>query len=104
MWISSRCLTAGNAPGPQLRSQSLRASVCPKIFVNVEGGVIAHGHPIAATGGGTHDPYLHSMKRDRAQEGVVTLCIRRGQGIALALNPLADCVMTDGLSTARNEC
>jgi acetyl-CoA C-acetyltransferase len=53
--------------------------------VNVEGGAIAHGHPIGATGAVLTTRILHSMKRDGLKRGIVTLCIGGGQGIALAL-------------------
>ena len=53
--------------------------------VNVEGGAIAHGHPIGATGAVLTTRILHSMKRDGIKRGIVTLCIGGGQGIALAL-------------------
>jgi acetyl-CoA C-acetyltransferase len=54
-------------------------------IVNVEGGAIAHGHPIGATGAVLTTRLLHSMKRDGLKRGVVTLCIGGGQGIALVL-------------------
>jgi acetyl-CoA C-acetyltransferase len=54
-------------------------------IVNVEGGAIAHGHPIGASGAVLTTRILHSMKRDSLKRGVVTLCIGGGQGIALAL-------------------
>ncbi|MGZ3273552.1 MAG: thiolase family protein [Caulobacteraceae bacterium] len=57
--------------------------------VNVEGGAIAHGHPIGASGAVLTTRLLHSMKRDGIKRGVVTLCIGGGQGIALALEALA---------------
>lgn len=53
--------------------------------VNVEGGAIAHGHPIGATGAVLTTRILHSMRRDGINKGIVTLCIGGGQGIALAL-------------------
>lgn len=53
--------------------------------VNVEGGAIAHGHPIGATGAVLTTRLLHAMQRDDARRGLVTLCIGGGQGIALAL-------------------
>jgi acetyl-CoA C-acetyltransferase len=56
--------------------------------VNVEGGAIAHGHPIGATGAVLTTRILHSMKRDGLKRGVVTLCIGGGQGIALALEAI----------------
>ena len=54
-------------------------------LVNVEGGAIAHGHPIGASGAVLTTRLLHSMKRDGVKKGIVTLCIGGGQGIALAL-------------------
>ncbi len=56
--------------------------------VNVDGGSIAHGHPIGATGAILTTRLLHSMRRDGVRRGVVTLCIGGGQGIALALETL----------------
>jgi acetyl-CoA C-acetyltransferase len=60
----------------------------PEDIINVEGGAIAHGHPIGATGAILTVRLLHSMKRDGLSRGVVTLCIGGGQGIALALEML----------------
>lgn len=57
-------------------------------IVNVEGGSIAHGHAIGATGAVLTTRLLHSMRRDRLKRGIVTLCIGGGQGIALALETL----------------
>jgi acetyl-CoA C-acetyltransferase len=54
-------------------------------IVNVEGGAIAHGHPIGASGAVLTTRLLHAMKRDGLKRGIVTLCIGGGQGIALAL-------------------
>jgi acetyl-CoA C-acetyltransferase len=56
--------------------------------VNVEGGAIAHGHPIGASGAVLTTRLLHSMRRDGLKRGIVTLCIGGGQGIALALEML----------------
>jgi acetyl-CoA C-acetyltransferase len=57
-------------------------------IVNVEGGAVAHGHPIGATGAILTTRLLHSMRRDGIRRGIVTLCIGGGQGIALALEAL----------------
>ena len=57
-------------------------------IVNVEGGAIAHGHPVGATGAILATRLMHSMQRDRLKRGVVTLCIGGGQGIALAIEML----------------
>lgn len=53
--------------------------------VNVEGGAIAHGHPIGATGAVLTTRMLHAMQRDGLRRCVVTLCIGGGQAVALAL-------------------
>jgi acetyl-CoA C-acetyltransferase len=57
----------------------------PDDIVNVEGGAVAHGHPIGATGAVLTTKLIHSMRRDGLKRGVVTLCIGGGQGIALAI-------------------
>jgi acetyl-CoA C-acetyltransferase len=57
----------------------------PEDIVNVEGGAIAHGHPIGATGAVLTTRLIHSMRRDGIRRGVVTLCIGGGQGVALAI-------------------
>lgn len=56
--------------------------------VNVEGGAVAHGHPIGATGAVLTTRLLYAMHREKLRRGVVTLCIGGGQGIALALEAL----------------
>jgi acetyl-CoA C-acetyltransferase len=61
----------------------------PPDIVNIEGGAIAHGHPIGATGAVLTARLLHSMRRDGLKRGVVTMCIGGGQGIALALEMIA---------------
>jgi acetyl-CoA C-acetyltransferase len=61
----------------------------PEEIVNVEGGAVAHGHPIGATGAILTTRLIHSMRRDGLTRGVVTLCIGGGQGIALAIEILA---------------
>ncbi|WP_374547232.1 acetyl-CoA C-acyltransferase [Rhodoblastus sp.] len=60
----------------------------PEDLVNIEGGAIAHGHPIGATGAILATRLLYSMKRDGLSKGIVTLCIGGGQGIALAIEAL----------------
>ncbi|MEX0732407.1 MAG: acetyl-CoA C-acetyltransferase [Aquisalimonadaceae bacterium] len=57
-------------------------------IVNPEGGAIAHGHPIGATGAILTVRLLHAMQRMGERKGMVTLCIGGGQGIALALERL----------------
>jgi acetyl-CoA C-acetyltransferase len=60
----------------------------PEDIINVEGGAIAHGHPIGATGAVLTTRLIHSMRRDGLKRGIVTLCIGGGQGIALAIEML----------------
>jgi acetyl-CoA C-acetyltransferase len=51
--------------------------------VNVNGGAIALGHPIGATGARIVTTLLHEMKRRRASSGIATLCISGGMGMAV---------------------
>lgn len=53
--------------------------------VNVNGGAIALGHPIGASGCRILVTLLHEMARREANKGLATLCIGGGQGVALAL-------------------
>ena len=51
--------------------------------VNVNGGAIALGHPIGATGARMTTTLLHEMKRRGARRGVATLCVSGGMGMAV---------------------
>jgi acetyl-CoA C-acetyltransferase len=53
--------------------------------VNVNGGAIALGHPIGASGTRILVTLLHEMKRREAKRGLATLCIGGGQGIAMVV-------------------
>jgi acetyl-CoA C-acetyltransferase len=53
--------------------------------VNVEGGAIAHGHPIGAPGAVLTTRLIHSLQRDGLKRGIVTLRIGSEEGIALAI-------------------
>jgi acetyl-CoA C-acetyltransferase len=53
--------------------------------VNVNGGAIAIGHPIGASGARILNTLLFEMKRSNAKKGLATLCIGGGMGIALAV-------------------
>jgi acetyl-CoA C-acetyltransferase len=53
--------------------------------VNVNGGAIALGHPIGASGARILVTLLHEMKRRDAKRGLATLCIGGGQGIAMVV-------------------
>jgi len=51
-------------------------------IVNVNGGAIALGHPLGATGGKLTVQLLHELKRTGGKYGMVTMCIGTGQGAA----------------------
>lgn len=53
--------------------------------VNVNGGAIALGHPIGASGARVLVTLVHEMRRRGAQKGLATLCIGGGQGVAIAI-------------------
>lgn len=53
--------------------------------VNVNGGAIAIGHPIGASGNRILVSLLHEMQRSNAKKGIASLCIGGGMGVALAL-------------------
>ena len=55
---------------------------------NVNGGAIALGHPIGATGARITTTLIHEMRRRKARRGLATLCISGGLGIALLLEPV----------------
>jgi acetyl-CoA C-acetyltransferase len=53
--------------------------------VNVNGGAIAIGHPIGASGARILTTLLHEMKRAGAKKGLATLCIGGGMGVAMCV-------------------
>jgi len=56
--------------------------------VNVNGGAIALGHPIGASGARILTTLVHEMKRRGAKRGVASLCLGGGNGVALAVESL----------------
>jgi acetyl-CoA C-acetyltransferase len=52
--------------------------------LNVNGGAIALGHPIGATGARITVTLLHEMVRRRVRRGLATLCVSGGMGLAAA--------------------
>ena len=56
--------------------------------VNVNGGAIALGHPIGASGGRILATLLHELKRSGGRYGLATLCIGGGQGVAMVVENL----------------
>lgn len=60
----------------------------PMDRVNVNGGAIALGHPIGASGARILVTLLHELKRRQARYGLATLCIGGGQGVAMVVERL----------------
>ncbi len=57
-------------------------------IVNVNGGAIAIGHPIGASGARVLNTLVFEMRRRQARKGLVTLCIGGGMGIAMCVEGL----------------
>ena len=57
----------------------------PKEKVNVNGGAIALGHPIGASGARILVTLIHEMQKRKVQKGLATLCIGGGMGIAMCI-------------------
>ena len=57
----------------------------PEEKVNVNGGAIALGHPIGASGARILVTLIHEMKKRDAKKGLATLCIGGGMGIAMCI-------------------
>lgn len=53
--------------------------------INVNGGAIALGHPLAASGNRIVTTLLHEMRRSKARKGLASLCIGGGMGVAICL-------------------
>jgi acetyl-CoA C-acetyltransferase len=53
--------------------------------VNVNGGAIAIGHPIGASGARILTTLIHEMKRSGARKGLATLCVGGGMGVAMCV-------------------
>ena len=54
-------------------------------IVNVNGGAIAIGHPIGASGARVLTTLLHEMQKRKSKKGLATLCIGGGMGIAMCV-------------------
>ncbi|MGH7807026.1 MAG: acetyl-CoA C-acetyltransferase [Thermodesulfobacteriota bacterium] len=61
----------------------LRDLPIPEEKINVNGGAIALGHPIGASGAIILTKLLHEMKKRKAKKGLASLCIGGGMGIAM---------------------
>lgn len=56
--------------------------------VNVNGGAIAYGHPLGASGARILTTLIHEMKKQNVQYGLATMCIGVGQGIATVVEAI----------------
>ena len=57
----------------------------PEDRFNVHGGAVALGHPLGASGARILTTLVHAMKRQKADTGLVTLCLGGGNAVAMAL-------------------
>jgi len=57
--------------------------------VNVNGGAVALGHPIGASGTRILVTLLHEMQKRNVEHGLATLCIGGGMGIAMVVENMA---------------
>ena len=57
-------------------------------IVNVNGGAIAIGHPIGASGARVFNTLVHEMRRRGAKKGLTTLCIGGVMGVAMCVESL----------------
>jgi acetyl-CoA C-acetyltransferase len=53
--------------------------------VNVQGGAVALGHPIGASGARILTTLLYALKRTGGKRGIASLCIGGGEAVALAV-------------------
>ena len=60
----------------------------PKEKVNVNGGAIALGHPIGASGARILVTLIHEMQKRKVKKGLATLCIGGGMGIAMCIESI----------------
>jgi acetyl-CoA C-acetyltransferase len=60
----------------------------PEEIVNVNGGAIALGHPIGASGARILVTLVHEMVRQNKHKGCATLCIGGGMGIAMCVEKI----------------
>ncbi len=57
-------------------------------IVNVNGGAIAIGHPIGASGARVLNTLIYEMRRRNVSKGLATLCIGGGMGVAMCIEAL----------------
>jgi acetyl-CoA acetyltransferase len=67
---------------------SMRELGIPRDKVNLQGGSIAIGHPLGASGTRISTTLLHLLQRKQARYGVATMCVGVGQGAAIVYERL----------------
>ncbi|WP_336882004.1 acetyl-CoA C-acyltransferase [Priestia koreensis] len=76
-------------------SQSLeciRQLELDRAMVNVNGGAIAFGHPLGASGARILTTLVHEMKKQRVQYGLATMCVGVGQGISMIVENVGESI------------
>lgn len=66
----------------------IRELSLPAEKVNVNGGAIALGHPLGATGARILTTLLYELKRSEEKKGIATLCVGGGQGMAMMVETI----------------
>lgn len=61
----------------------------PETKININGGAVALGHPLGASGARVLVTLIHSLRRLNLVKGVAALCIGGGMGIAVAVEAIA---------------
>ena len=69
--------------------------------VNVQGGAVALGHPIGASGARVLTTLIYALKRTGKKRGIASLCLGGGNGVALAIETFTQYHGSDGLSRSR---
>jgi acetyl-CoA C-acetyltransferase len=82
---STRCLEKAGWRVEDLDLIEANEAFAAQAMVNVNGGAIALGHPIGASGARVLVSLLYEMMRRDVQKGLATLCIGGGQGVAIAV-------------------
>ena len=72
-------------PSPRRPARSTRIWAGIRTIVNVNGGAIAIGHPVGASGARVFNTLLYEMRRRGARKGLATLCIGGGMGVAMCV-------------------
>ena len=74
--------SSSTRPSPRRCWRALRELELDLDRLNVNGGAIALGHPLGASGARLLGTLIHEMRRRGAQRGLATMCIGVGQGLA----------------------